>query len=142
MKEFDFVKPGTFSAAVENNLKLNYREYYFKQKTLKSYPVKIYVEPTQRCNLNCITCAPNRRRYQSDMPTNLFDRIKESLFPYAAEVNFFLNGEPTLADNLSYMVKSSAQYTFLPKIFTNGTNISDAMGELLVNTGLFCEHLF
>ena len=142
MKEFDFVKPGTFSAVVENNLKLNYREYYFKQKTLKSYPVKIYVEPTQRCNLNCITCSPKRRRYQSDMPINLFDRIKESLFPYAAEVNFFLNGEPTLADNLSYMLKSSAPYTFLPKIFTNGTNISDAMGELLVNTGCFVNISF
>jgi MoaA/NifB/PqqE/SkfB family radical SAM enzyme len=76
------------------------------------------------------------------MPIHLFDRIKESLFPYVAEVNFFLNGEPTLADHLSYMIKSSAPYTFLPKIFINGTHISDEMGELFVNAGCFVNISF
>jgi len=30
----------------------------------------------------------------------------------------------------------------LPKIFTNGTNISDAMGKLLVNAGCFVNISF
>jgi len=79
---------------VENNLKLNYREYYFKQKTLNHIRLKFMLNLHSGAILTALPARLNAAviiRYA----INLFDRIKESLFPYAAEVNFFLNGEPT-----------------------------------------------
>jgi len=133
----DIARGGRFTKKVQDNIELNYREYRAKKTVLQSYPVKLYVEPTQRCNLDCITCSYSRRREKEDMPLPLFRRIEKELFPYAAEVNFFLTGEPTLARHLPEMMAVSANYTFLPKIFINGAALSDELAEMLVAIGCF-----
>ena len=142
-RDFDPDIFGTFfSDSVRKNVAVNYREYREKKPILASYPIKIYVEPTQRCNFYCVTCSFDRRKEKEDMPMVMFRRIEHELFPHVAEVNFFLTGEPTLAVNFCEMIKASKRYTFLPRIFTNGTLMSGNVAYTLVECGCFVNISF
>jgi len=119
------------------NAMLNIEEARQKKEILQSYPFRVFVEPTQRCDLNCIMCWPKRRQNKEDMPMELFHKIERELFPYASEVDLFIVGEPTLADNFPKMVEACAKYDFLPKIFTNAVNTKDGIIRLLIESGFF-----
>jgi MoaA/NifB/PqqE/SkfB family radical SAM enzyme len=64
-------------------------------------------------------------------------KIEKELFPYASEVDFFIGGEPTLADNFHEMIKVSEKYNFLPEIFTNAVNTKEETIKLLAELGFF-----
>jgi len=136
------IKYRGFSDLVRKNLELNDEEFRAHKVILESYPIKIYVEPTQKCNLKCITCYPGRRTEKNDMPMDLFKQIEQQLFGHVAEVDFFLTGEPLLAKNFEKMMQTSSQYTFLPKIFTNGTFLPENIADLLVRLGFFVNISF
>lgn len=126
-----------FTPKVSENLALNRKELNERKTFLGSYPIKIYIEPTQRCNLDCPMCDRNRRRLTKDMDMGLYRRIEAELFPYVAEVNYFMTGEATLAGNFHEMIASSRHYSFLPKIFTNGVAFSEKTIKAFVDLGFF-----
>jgi len=126
-----------FDEKVEANLRRNAKELKERKDFLTSYPIKIYVEPTQRCNLNCVMCCPERRAARDDMTMDLFRKIERECFPYVAEVDFFLTGEPTIAKNFVEMIKTCSQYTFLPKVFTNAAALPEEIIRLFVELGFF-----
>ncbi len=132
----------TFTEEVLENLRLNEKELSERKTTLDSYPIKIYVEPTQRCNLDCWMCDWERRRLKEDMDIQLFNKIEKELFSHVAEVDFFLNGEPLLSKNFPEMIKSSQRYSFLPKIFTNGLMLDEKKMDLLASNGVFVNISF
>jgi len=122
---------------MKENTKLNIEEIKQKKIELKSYPIKIYIEPTQKCNLKCIMC--DRHLFSSqekEFPEDLFDKIKP-LMKKAEEVNFFYFGEPLLSKNLKKFFNDTKKYSFLPKIFTNGTILNDEILNLLDERGVF-----
>ena len=131
-----------FTDEVKNNMKFNAEELSERKKILKSYPIKIYVEPTQRCNLDCWMCDWERRRLVEDMEMPLFRKIEKELFSHVAEVDFFLNGEPLLAKNFPEMIETSQRYSFLPKIFTNALMLDEKKMDLLVRNGVFVNISF
>lgn len=119
------------------NALLNIEELKQKKTILESYPFKVFVEPTQRCDLDCTICSKKRHKSKIDMPMELFYEIEKALFPYASEVDFFIGGEPTLADNFNKMIEVSSKYNFLPEIFTNAANTEEETIKLLVELGFF-----
>ncbi|MDD5254884.1 MAG: radical SAM protein [Candidatus Omnitrophica bacterium] len=119
------------------NALLNIEEMKQKKSVLGSYPLKVYVEATQRCDLDCIICSKSRHKSRVDMPMGLFSAIEKELFPYASEVDFFVGGESTLAHNFHEMIRSSQKYHFLPVIFTNAANIREETVRLMVELGFF-----
>jgi MoaA/NifB/PqqE/SkfB family radical SAM enzyme len=131
-----------FSETVKKNLLLNEREFREHKTVLKSYPIKIYVEPTQKCQLNCITCDFSRRSEKDDMALDMFERIERELFPHVAEVNFYFVGEPTLAKNIRKMIAVSGKYSYLPKIFINANYLPDDLAEMFVRLGFFINVSF
>lgn len=133
---------GIFSQKVQENFNLNLQEFRQKKTILASYPVKIYVEPTQKCNLTCITCWRPRSKRHKDMPLELFNVVAQDFFPYAAEVDFFLAGEPTLAPHLGTMLQKSEQFSFLPKFFTNAAYLPDMIIDVCMKVGVFVNVSF
>ena len=131
-----------FTDEVQENMKLNEKELSERKTILKSYPIKIYVEPTQRCNLNCWMCDWERRRLKEDMEIPLFRKIEKELFSHVAEVDFFLNGEPLLSKHFPEMIETSQHYSFLPKIFTNGLLLDEKKMDLLASNGVFVKISF
>ncbi|MGA1792624.1 MAG: radical SAM/SPASM domain-containing protein [Thermoplasmatota archaeon] len=131
-----------FTEKVENNLKLNLEELEERRTKLRSLPMKIYVEPTQRCNLNCWMCEWGRRSNLEDMDLALFRKIEKELFEHVAEVDLFLNGEPLLSRTFPEMIRTTKRYSFLPKIFTNGLMLDEKMMELLTSHGVFVNISF
>jgi len=131
-----------FTDEVKKNMELNIKELTERRRKLDSYPIKIYVEPTQRCNLNCWMCDWGRRRSTEDMSIKLFRKIEKELFDHVAEVDFFLNGEPLLSRTFPEMIRTSRHYSFIPKIFTNGLLLDEEKMELLAGNGVFVNISF
>jgi len=119
------------------NALLNIEEMRQKKAVLESYPFKVYVEATQRCDLDCIICSKSRHKSRVDMPMGLFAEIEKELFPHASEVDFFIGGESTLAHNFHEMIRASQRYQFLPVLFTNAVHTKDETIKLLVELGFF-----
>jgi MoaA/NifB/PqqE/SkfB family radical SAM enzyme len=140
--ERDLARKYRFAPSVLANIRLNYAEYLSRAVKLNSYPVRLYVEPTQRCNLKCITCYSGPVSSNFDMSMSLFKRIEGQLFKYAAEVDFFNKGESLIAENFTKMITVCAQYTFLPKIFTNAFYLPDEVAKALVDLGFFVNISF
>lgn len=124
------------------NTNLNIREMKEKRTILSSLPFKVYIEPTQRCNMDCVMCWDKRRTRKADMKLDLFNRIEKELFPSASEVNFFLVGEPTIAENFTTMIESVSKFTFLPKLFSNGYLVKEEIIKKLVELGFFVNISF
>jgi len=119
------------------NALLNLREIHERKPVLESFPLKVFVEPTQRCDLNCIMCGEGRRKNKTDMSLELFKKVKTKLFPFASEVDFFIDGEALLARDVHKMLKTTEKYYFLPKIFTNAANAREESIKLLAELGFF-----
>ncbi|MAF13995.1 MAG: hypothetical protein CMI53_03835 [Parcubacteria group bacterium] len=123
------------SKTVIDNMKSNRADLRDRKIVLGAYPVKLFIEPTQKCDLDCPMCDFSRRSDLKDMDMELFRKIEKELFPYAGEVNFHLTGEATLAKNFNEMIKTSSKYTFIPKIFTNANRVSEETLRLFVELG-------
>lgn len=122
---------------MNENLELNIKELYENKTILKSYPIKIYLEMTQRCNLKCIMC--DQAIYsaeQKDFSADLFEKIKPLLHK-ASEVDFYLVGESTLSENLIRFLEDTKSYSFVPKIFTNGTILNEKILNAFDERGMF-----
>ncbi|MBN2566522.1 SPASM domain-containing protein [Candidatus Woesearchaeota archaeon] len=125
----------SFTDPMMTNLALNRNEREQRKTVLKSYPIKIFVEPTSRCNLSCPMCGNRNQKRTADMDLPLFRKIERELFPHVAGVDFYLNGEPTIAENFPLMIQTAEKYLFMPRIFTNGNCLSEQTMEDLVRVG-------
>ncbi|MFC1883154.1 radical SAM/SPASM domain-containing protein [Thermodesulfobacteriota bacterium] len=120
-----------------NNASNNIKEMKEKKAVLSSLPFKLFVELTQRCNLQCFMCWDERRKIKEDISINLLEKIEEELFPYMAEVDFFLVGEPLLAHIFPKIFDRVQRYTFVPKIFTNATIYREDIYRGMIESGFF-----
>lgn len=123
--------------SVLDNASNNIKEMKEKKAVLTSLPFKLFVELTQRCNLQCFMCWDARRKLKKDISLYLLEKIEEELFPYMAEVDFFLVGEPLMAHNLPEIFKKIEKYTFVPKIFTNAMIYQEDIHRRLIESGFF-----
>ncbi|MCL5018715.1 MAG: radical SAM protein [Candidatus Pacearchaeota archaeon] len=122
---------------MDKNIKINLKEINNRKTKLESYPIKLYLETTQKCNLKCIMC--DQHIFSSEgkeFPIELFNKIKP-LIKQAEEVNFFYVGEPLLSKNLKKFLIDTKNYAFLPKIFTNGTILNEEILNLFDERGVF-----
>lgn len=120
--------------AYENAI-VNLHECKMKCGSLKSYPLKLYIEPTSICNLNCTYCVAPEFRVKQELDMKIFYALREQLFDYCCEVNLFLRGEPTLAEHFPEMLDICSEYPFITKFFSNLSYRNDSILEKMVQTG-------
>jgi MoaA/NifB/PqqE/SkfB family radical SAM enzyme len=100
---------------------------------------KVYIEPTNRCNLNCRTCM----RHDWDetlglMERSTFQRIAGELknFTPAPSVFFGGLGEPLMHPDIMDMVSAAKAFSPWVELITNGTLLSPALSNSLMDAGL------
>jgi MoaA/NifB/PqqE/SkfB family radical SAM enzyme len=100
---------------------------------------RLYIEPTNRCNLDCITCI--RHSWDEplgEMSSTVFSRIVEGLKALPAPPSVFLGGlgEPLSHPHIVDMVKDLKSTGSFVELITNGTLLSKDLSKQLIDAGL------
>ncbi len=100
---------------------------------------KVYVEPTNLCNLTCRTCVRNAWDARSGfMSGGVFDAIVAGLgdFPRPPSIFFGGFGEPLAHPDILGMVNRARATGAAVELVTNGTLLSSEVRRALVDLGL------
>ena len=101
-------------------------------------PVRLWIEPTSRCNLRCGYC-PNKDIEKTDhgfMDVDLFKSIIDQVAAHAYDVNLFHRGEPTMHPRLPEMVAYARSKGLFTRIHTNITLLNEKKARALLAAGL------
>ncbi|MFI5350183.1 MAG: radical SAM/SPASM domain-containing protein [Elusimicrobiota bacterium] len=93
---------------------------------------KVYIEISNICNLHCDFC-PAVEREKDVMGRELFQRVIRDVAPLAAQVCFHLMGEPLTHPHFIDFVGICAKENVPVNLTTNGTLLSEARIEALLN---------
>ena len=100
---------------------------------------KVYVEPTNRCNLECRTCIRNIwEEPLGEMSSATFARIVEGLRSFSPPPAVFLGGigEPLSHPHIVEMVAQAKALGSSVELITNGTLLTKDLSEQLIEAGL------
>ncbi len=113
------------------------RGLYFRSPTAQLS--KVYIEPTNACNLKCRTCIRNVWDEATGIMTNqVFERILEGIEKGSTSVSVIFGGfgeplaHPKITDMVARMKESKAHV----EIITNGTLLDEACAHDLIRVGL------
>ena len=81
---------------------------------------KIYVEITNKCNLNCSFCG-NTSREKKEMTPNEFEIVISKIIDYTDYIYLHIKGEPLLHSRLDDILEICDKYKINVNITTNGT---------------------
>ncbi|MCX8044572.1 MAG: SPASM domain-containing protein [Desulfobacterota bacterium] len=100
---------------------------------------KIYLEPTNRCNLACRTCIRNTwDEPQGDMSSQTFEKILSSLKTFDRKPLVFFGGlgEPLAHPAFLDMLRRIQPYASSIEMITNGTLLDQRMVDGIVAAGI------
>jgi len=131
----EFITPLSFA-----NKLINHFEIKLHRRKLISRPVEITLEPTLKCNSNCLMCNRNFSRKETKqsegfLSWEVFNRIRPA-FKFAERVEFSGFGEGLLHPEYLEMLKEIKKSGPYVHCFTNGVLLSEEMGQGLVNAGM------
>jgi MoaA/NifB/PqqE/SkfB family radical SAM enzyme len=100
---------------------------------------KIYVEPTNRCNLTCVTCI--RHSWDEpfgDMEWSVYQALIDGLadYPEAKTIAFAGFGEPLLHVRFPDMVRLAHERGLRTEMTSNAVLLTLSLAERLIDTGL------
>jgi len=124
-QRFKDLKVNRFNKANINLLGNVFINRFLKEKMFFQ-PYKIDLEPTTKCNLNCIFCqVPGWSR--SRLPDLTFDNFKKVIdkFPLLKSIKLQGMGEPFLNPELLSMIDFCNKKGISATIFNNGTVLND-----------------
>jgi MoaA/NifB/PqqE/SkfB family radical SAM enzyme len=110
-----------FYSKKKENYKAIEQQYEGGLHELTTYPARITLQTTEKCNLNCIMC--DARRKHNDllqMDLNTFNKISSELFPYLIELHPTNIGEPLCSPWFELLCKTMAHYGVMLDLTTNG----------------------
>ncbi len=100
---------------------------------------KVYIEPTNRCNLDCRTCIRNTwDEPLGQMSWSTFDRILDGLCAFSPTPAVFFGGlgEPLTHPRIVEMVTRAKQLGANVEMITNGTLLTKDVSRQLIDAGL------
>lgn len=115
-------------------------EQQLGRTTLRSYPIKLTLEPINVCNLRCPACftgVGDVGRVRSSMSLDLYRRLLAEMGDHLLEIEFANWGEPLLAKHLPTMIREAADRGITSTVTTNfSIPFDSAKAEQLVSSGL------
>ena len=99
---------------------------------------KVYVEPTNQCNLACRTCSRNTwDEPMSHLADATFGVVIQGLRAFSAPPTAFLGafGEPVSHPHIVGMVAQAKSFGARVEIITNGTMLTDVLSQRLIAAG-------
>jgi 7,8-dihydro-6-hydroxymethylpterin dimethyltransferase len=102
-------------------------------------PNVVFVETTNRCNMNCPICITNvpSMGFQFEPRLEFFDRIFKhcSELEHPPSIQLF-GGEPTMREDLFDIIKLAKSYGLIVRIATNGLKMADtAYAQKIIDSG-------
>ncbi len=100
---------------------------------------KLYLEPTNQCNLRCRTCVRNVwQEPMGMMPDAVFDRVIEGLRVFSPPPTVFFGGfgEPLFHPGIIAMVRRAKEIGARTELITNGTLLTPEVSSELLAAGL------
>lgn len=115
-----------------------YRSYKRQKTQLKQMPVRLWIEPTNHCNLKCVMC-PNKDLKKEDkgyMEFDLFKKIIDEVSEFAFDVHLLHRGESLLHPDFFKMAKYAHDNKLIVKFHTNGTLLDEQKARKLIESGI------
>ena len=151
LQDFERLRTGRFWNIYKLGISYVLKYYFYvrfqiipRQRARKKakYPLNLTVEPTNRCDLDCIFCPRQiMTRKQGDMKLSMFKSIIDDLrerrcLPFQIHMHFY--GEPLLNSNLPKMIRITKNAGVpIVRCNTNGTYLnSEEKCRELLNSGL------
>lgn len=100
---------------------------------------RIYIEPTNQCNLDCVTCMRNVwDESPGQMSAGIFQRIMDGVREAQPRPLVFFGGygEPLTHPRIGEMVAQAHQAGAVVELITNGILLSEPMVRSLMHAGL------
>ncbi len=100
---------------------------------------KLYIEPTNRCNLDCRICIRNNWQENTGMMSEgIFDKIVSGISLFSPPPTLFFGGfgEPLMHPNIVEMVRKAKATGSKVEMITNGTLLSAKLSRDLIGAGL------
>jgi MoaA/NifB/PqqE/SkfB family radical SAM enzyme len=132
-----------FEAKVEN-LKGHFLRLLNPSREAQPLPVALLIEPTSRCNMNCVMCARSipghRREEECDLPDPFVALLGKSMRGVQASRIQGL-GEPLMSTNfIPLMNHLESNHVPIVTFNTNGYLLDEKMVQFLVEKGKTFEH--
>lgn len=112
--------------------------WFLKQSKVPYAPYRIWIEPTNRCNLACTMC-PNKdfkKDELGDLDVGLFQSIIDQCKYYVHDINLHHRGEPLLHPKLEDMIYYANNNGVKVKLHTNATLLTEKRSHQLIESGL------
>ena len=126
------------------NLKDHFSRLLNPSREAQLLPIALLVEPTSRCNMNCIMCARSipghRREEECDLSEHFVSLLGHSMKGIQASRIQGL-GEPLLSTSFIPLIHHlESNYVHVVTFNTNGYLLDEQMAQFLVERGATFEH--
>lgn len=91
---------------------------------------KIYIEITNRCNLNCSFCSINKKE-KKEMNLEEFEHVLKNIDKYTDYIYLHVKGEPLLHTNFYEILKLCKKYNKQVNITTNGSLLKYKTNDII-----------
>ncbi len=102
-------------------------------------PFRLWIEPTNRCNLKCVMCptgmAP-KGHVTGMMELDRYRKIIDEVAPFVFDVNLHHRGESLLHPEIVPMIEYAAERGLYTNLHTNGTIMTEDLAQRLTRSGL------
>jgi organic radical activating enzyme len=101
-------------------------------------PPSVQIEPTNLCNLRCVTCPGARSEFpRGYMDMGLFEKIVSEASEIGVKrIHLYLRGEPTLHPKIFEMVRFIKSKGLPLHLTTNGTTLTPSRSAELLESGV------
>lgn len=123
------------------NRELNRAEARDGKTVLESLPVSVYIDVNLKCNIDCPSCFRSDPKLAADfawptMEWELFERLAQELLPTAYRVILSGGGESLMHKQFERILELTCHYQARPLLYTNGTPLTQAWVERLIDAGV------
>ena len=91
---------------------------------------KIYIEVTNKCNLNCSFCSKSNKK-KEEMSITLFENVLKKIDVYTDYIYLHVKGEPLLHSHFKDILSLSKKYHKQVNITTNGTLLKSRLDDIV-----------
>ncbi|MEW6367396.1 MAG: radical SAM/SPASM domain-containing protein [Acidobacteriota bacterium] len=114
--------------------------YWRGRIVLDHMPIRMWIEPTNRCNLRCRVCPQSTPRQaasaQGMMDFDLYKKIIDEASLYLHDLNLFHTGESLLHRDIFKMIRYAKQKGLTTRLHTNGALLTTPFSEQIIDSGL------
>ena len=112
--------------------------YWTRQLKPGYMPIRMWIEPTNTCNLRCVMCpqSSERKFKRGFMEFSLFKKIIDEAKHFVYDVNLHHSGESLLHPEILDMVRYTKEAGIYTRLHTNATVLDEETAQGILDAGL------